>query len=89
MNPRIMDRTVEERRIRGFMHRAVDQNGVDGLAAAPLNSTELLRVRFTPPRIFSRPAYIGSLSKPSDDGAKPIANEPTTRCWPATNEVEM
>src|SRR6266566_2755559 len=70
-------------------YAAVDQNGVDGTAAAPVNSTGSWRVLLAPPRTSSRPVYIGSLSRPSGDGAKPIANAPTTRCWPARNEVEM
>src|SRR5215470_8899900 len=70
-------------------YAAVDQNGLDGMAAAPVNSTGSWRVWLTPPRTFWRPAYIGSLSRPLGDGAWPIANAPTTRCWPARNEVEM
>ena len=70
-------------------YAAVDQNGVAGVAAAPVNSTGSWRVWLMPPRTFWRLAYIGSLSKPLDDGAWPIANTPTTRCWPARNEVEI
>src|SRR5690242_19096099 len=70
-------------------YAAAGQNGVVGVAAAPVNSTGSWRVRVTPPRTFWRPAYIGSLSRPSGDGAWPMANAPTTRCWPNRNEVEM